>query len=240
MSSSDRETMIWDLPTRIFHWMLAVLVGTNLFLISPRSEFQTLVHFITGYAIAGLILFRLAWGFVGSPRSRFADFLHGWPVVKRYTGRLFRLDPPHSIGHNPLGGWMIAVLIATVTGMVTTGLFAFGRGTAGPLAGIVSPAFASLARSMHKLLSNFLIALIVAHLAGVAVDWFLTRDNLVKSMLTGRKRLAPEDAARERPIAPMWRAAILGILALAVTAGLAFFTNYTPKLPTPSQATGQQ
>src|ERR1700688_4104574 len=130
MSSSDRETMIWDLPTRIFHWMLAVLVGTNLFLISPRSEFQTLVHFIAGYAIAGLILFRLAWGFVGSPRSRFADFLHGWPVVKRYSWRLLRLDPPHSIGHNPLGGWMIAVLIATASGMIATGLFAAGRGAA--------------------------------------------------------------------------------------------------------------
>ena len=239
MSPSDRETMIWDLPTRIFHWTLVVLVGTNLFLISPRGGFQTLAHFIAGYTIVGLILFRMAWGFVGSPRSRFADFLHGWPMVRRYAGQLLRLDPPHSIGHNPLGGWMMALLIATVTGMIATGLFAVGRGAAGPLAGMVPIAFASLARSLHKLLSNFLIALIVAHLAGVAADWFLTGDNLVKSMLTGRKRLAPEDAVRERPIAPIRRAVFLGILALAATAALSISTDYTRNLSTLSQTTGQ-
>src|ERR1700687_2482285 len=111
MSSSDRETMVWDLPTRTFHWTLVVLVGTDLFLISPRGGLHALVHFIAGYTIAGLILFRLAWGFVGSPRSRFADFLYGCPVVKPYAVRLLRLDPPHSIGHNPLGGWMIVLLI---------------------------------------------------------------------------------------------------------------------------------
>ena len=207
MLSSDHEIMVWDLPTRIFHWALVVLIGTNLFLISPRGGVHTLVHFIAGYTIAGLIVFRLAWGFVGSPRSRFADFLHGWPVVKLYADRLLRFDPPRSIGHNPLGGWMIALLITTVTGMIATGLFAAGRGAAGPLAGMVPLVFASLTRDLHKLLSDFLIALIVVHLAGVAADWFLSGDNLVKSMLTGRKRLAPEDAAHERPTAPIWRAA---------------------------------
>ena len=240
MPSRDHETMVWDLPTRIFHWTLVVLVGTNLFLSSPRGGIQTLVHFIAGYALTGLILFRLVWGLVGSPRSRFADFLHGWPVVKGYTDRLLRRDPPHSIGHNPLGGWMIALLIATVTGMIATGLFAVGRSAAGPLAGMVPLAFASLARSLHKLLSNFLIALIVAHLAGVAADWFLTGDNLVKSMLTGRKHLAPEDAVREQPIAPIRRALLLGILALAVTIGLTISTDYTRNLSTLSQTTGQQ
>jgi len=240
MSSSNHETLVWDLPTRIFHWLLVLLVGTNLFLISPRSDFQTLIHFIAGYAIAGLILFRLAWGFVGSPRSRFADFLHGRPVVKRYAYQLLRLDPPHSIGHNPLGGWMIVLLIATVSGMIATGLFAFGRGVAGPLAGMVPAPFASLARSLHRLLSNFLIALIVVHLAGVAADWYLTGDNLVKAMLTGRKHLAPEDATHERPTAPIWRAVLLGILALALTAGLTFSTDYKYNRSTLSQTNGQQ
>ena len=240
MSSRDRETVVWDLPTRIFHWILVVLVGVDLFLISPRGGLHTLAHFIAGYAISGLILFRLAWGFVGSPRSRFADFLYGWPVVKRYAGRLIRLDPPHSIGHNPLGGWMIVVLIVTVTGMIATGLFAVGRGAAGPLAGMIPLAFATLARSLHKLLSNFLIALIVVHLAGVAADWYLTGDNLVKAMLTGRKHLAPDDAAREQPTASIWRAVLLGILALTVTAGLTLSTDYTRNRATLSQTTTQQ
>src|SRR5258706_3707083 len=114
MTSDEHEIIIWDLPTRIFHWMLVVLVGTNLFLISPRSEFQILVHFVTGYSVAGLILFLTPCGFVGSPRSRFVDFLHGWPVVKRYTCRLLRLDPPSCICHDPLRGWTIVLIIATL------------------------------------------------------------------------------------------------------------------------------
>jgi hypothetical protein len=141
---------------------------------------------------------------------------------------------------NPLGGWMIALLIATVIGMIATGLFAVGRSAAGPLAGMVPLTLASLAHSLHKLLSNFLIALIVTHIAGVAADWFLTGDNLVKSMLTGRKRLAPADAAREQLVAPIRRAVLLGILALAVTIGLTISTDYTRNLSMLSQTTGQQ
>jgi cytochrome b len=226
MSSDKREAVIWDFPTRVFHWTLVALVGINLFLIEPRGGNHTLVHFIAGYAIAGLILFRLAWGFIGSPRSRFADFLRGWSTVKGYVKRLLRFDPPHSIGHNPLGGWMIALLIVTLVAMIGTGLFAANPRAAGPLAGFLTPRLAGLVGDLHAVLSNFLIALIVAHLLGVAIDWFLTGDNLVKAMLTGRKQLTAEAAASERPTAPLWRAALVGLVALGITAGLTLSTDY--------------
>ena len=71
--SERRQVAIWDLPTRLFHWSLVVLVGGNLFLISPRGGWSTLVHFLAGFIIAGLLLFRFVWGFIGSPRSRFAE-----------------------------------------------------------------------------------------------------------------------------------------------------------------------
>ena len=167
--SRERDTEIWDLSTRIFHWTLVLLVGINLFLIGPRGGFQTIFHFVAGYAIAGLLVFRLAWGFVGSPRSRFADFLRRWPVVKGYIDRLMRFDPPHSVGHNPLGGWMIAFLLSTLAGMIVTGLFAAGRRAAGPLAAAIPLPMAVILRDLHSLLSNFLIALIVAHVLGVVV-----------------------------------------------------------------------
>ncbi len=226
MSSNKREAVIWDFPTRAFHWTLVALVAVNLFLVEPRGGVSNLVHFVAGYGIAGLVVFRLAWGFIGSPRSRFADFLRGWSTVKAYVARLLRFDPPHSIGHNPLGGWMIALLIVTVAGMIGTGLFAASRRAAGPLAGFLSPQLAGLVGELHSVLSSFLIALIVAHVLGVAVEWFLTGDNLVKAMLTGRKQLPAEAAARERPTAPLWRAALVGLLALGITAGLTLATDY--------------
>ncbi len=227
MDRSEREAAVWDLPTRLFHWALVVLVGANLFLISPRGGLHTIVHFLAGYGVAGLLLFRLAWGFLGSPRSRFGDFIHRWPVVRAYIERLRRFDPPPSVGHNPLGGWMIVVLLATLAGMIATGLFAASRRAAGPLAGLVSPALAGLLGNLHSLISDLLIALIVVHLAGVAVDWFLTGDNLVKAMITGRKRLPAGSAAAERPLAPAWRALVVALLSLALAAVLAVSTDYT-------------
>jgi len=237
--SRERDTEIWDLSTRIFHWTLVLLVGINLFLIGPRGGFQTIFHFVAGYAIAGLLVFRLAWGFVGSPRSRFADFLRRWPVVKAYLDRLIRFDPPHSVGHNPLGGWMIAVLLTTLTGMIVTGLFAAGRRAAGPLAAAIPLPMAVILRDLHSLLSNFLIALIVAHVLGVVVEWFLTGDNLVKAMVTGRKKLPAETAAREGKIAPAWRAALLALASLALVAGLSIATDYTRTRTTLAATTSQ-
>jgi cytochrome b len=240
MSSHHREAIVWDLPTRVFHWSLVALVGSNLFLISPRGGLHTVVHFVSGYAVAGLLLFRLLWGFVGSPRSRFADFLHRWPVVKGYIERLKRFDPPHSVGHNPLGGWMIVVLLSALLAMIATGLLAASRRAAGPLAGLVPLPLATLAGLVHSLISDLLIALIVVHLAGVAIDWFLTGDNLIKAMLTGRKRLPAECAAREGHVAPLWRAVLVGILSLALVGGLSLSTDYTRTRDTLAQTQAPQ
>ena len=237
--SPERDTEIWDIATRIFHWTLVLLVGINLFLIGPRGGFQTIFHFVAGYVIAGLLLFRLVWGFVGSPRSRFVDFLRGWPVVKGYIDRLMRFDPPHSVGHNPLGGWMIALLLSTLVGMIVSGLFAAGRRAAGPLAASIPLPTAVLLRDLHSLISDFLIALIVLHILGVVVEWFLTGDNLVKAMVTGRKKLPAETAAREGKIAPAWRAALLALASLALVAGLTLSTDYTRTRATLAATTSQ-
>jgi hypothetical protein len=131
------------------------------------------------------------------------------------------------------------VLLTCLAGMTGTGLFAAARRAAGPLAGLISPSLAALAGNLHVLISDLLIALIVMHVLGVAVDWFLTGDNLVKAMLTGRKRLSPELAAREGKVAPAWRAILLGFISLALVAGLALSTDYTRTRIAPQQTTGQ-
>ncbi len=227
MTERDRrDVTIWDFPTRLFHWSLVLLVAVNLFIISPRGGNSTVLHFIVGFAIAGLLLFRLIWGFFGSPRSHFADFLRPWPAVRAYIDRLRRFDPPHSIGHNPLGGWMIAILLATLATMTATGLFALSRRATGPFAHFLSPSIAQLAANIHVLTSNLLIGFIVVHVAGVAADWFLTGENLVKAMITGRKRLSLEAAGLEKTVAPVWRAVLTGLLAVALAIGLTLATNF--------------
>jgi len=228
MTASPRiATPVWDLPTRLFHWSLVLLVGTNLFLIEPSGGFNTVIHLVAGYLVFGLLVFRLAWGFIGSPRSRFGDFVHRWPVVGGYLGRLLRFDPPHSVGHNPVGGWMIVALLAILGTMIATGLVATGGHAAGPLAHFLPVAWTALAGDVHQLVSNLLIGLIVVHVAGVAAEWWLTGDNLVRSMWNGRKALAADLAARERPVAPARRAILVGLVAAVLVGGLVAATDFS-------------
>jgi cytochrome b len=225
--TSHRETPVWDLPTRLFHWALVLLVGTNLFLIEPRGGIATVIHMTAGYAVIGLLLFRLVWGFVGSPRSRFTDFVHPWAAVKAYAARLRRLAPPRSVGHNPLGGWMIVAMLAVLAGMVTTGVFASGRHAAGALASVVPVELTALAGDIHGFLGNVMIGLVIVHVAGVAADWLLTRENLVKAMINGRKRLPVDVSVRERPLVGGARAALIGVFCVGVVAALIAATDYS-------------
>jgi cytochrome b len=222
----QHEVPIWDLPTRLFHWSLAALVGCNLFLVSPRGGLHTLVHFLSGFAVAGLLLFRLLWGFIGSPRARFADFLLPWCSVRAYMARLIRLAPPHSIGHNPLGGWMIGALLVTLTAMIGSGMFSAGRRAAGPFAHLLPAPLAERMGHIHWLISNLLIGLLAVHVAGVLADWVLTRNNLIKAMITGRKILGKEAAANEPALAPLSRAVVVALLSLILIAVLISITNF--------------
>ena len=222
-----RETPVWDLPTRIFHWTLVLLVSTNLFLFGPTGGLATIIHMTAGYAILGLLLFRLAWGFLGSPRSRFADFVQPWSSVKAYIKGLLRFAPPRSVGHNPLGGWMIMVMLVALTAAAITGVFASGRHAAGALADVVPVDLTALAGDIHEFLGNFMIALVIVHIAGVAVDWLLTRENIVKSMVNGRKHLPAELSARERPLVRGTRAALIGVFCLGVVVALIASTDYS-------------
>ncbi len=226
-TESFRAAQIWDLPTRLFHWLLVLLVGTNLFLIGPRGGIETVIHFVAGFAIAGLLLFRLLWGFIGSPRSRFVDFVRPWPTVRTYLDRLRRLQPPSAVGHNPLGGWMIVVLLTALAVMIATGLFASGRHAAGPFAHLISVGETGALGTVHSLVANLLIGLICVHIAGVAVEWFLTGENLVKSMVNGRKELPADVAAQERPTVGMGRAAAVGLLCLVLIAALIAATDFS-------------
>ncbi len=121
---------------------------------------------------------------------------------------------------------MIGVLLATLIAMILTGVFAAGRRAAGPFAHLLPPSFSHTLGQIHGLISNLLIGLLALHVAGVLTDWLLTRDNLVKAMITGRKKLSAAEAASEGDLAPAGRALIVALIALALTVGLILATNF--------------
>jgi len=214
---ADRTILVWDLPTRLFHWSLVALVALA-WATGEADGVLFTVHKIAGYGVLVAILFRLIWGFVGSPRSRFRDFVHPWPVVRDYAKGVLALRPRPTAGHNPLGGWMILLLIATLLGVVVTGLFAGDDGNNGPFFGMISAGLVDVLTETHEGLTGLLLALIAIHLAGVVVESVLLAQNLVVAMWTGRKRMPPSLGASgaARRMAPAWYAS----LALAVATGL--------------------
>lgn len=214
---------IWDLPTRLFHWLLAIAVLIAFF-VEPEGALAFAAHAIAGYLALALVLFRLPWGIIGSRHSLFADFLYGPATVTSYAGRLLRLQLPRYVGHNPLGGWMVVILLVGAAATSLTGLFAGGEeGGSGPFA----PATGEGLGDLHGTLANLLIALVVFHVAGVIIDILLTRENIVRAMITGRKELESPAASAEPPLVPSRRAVIPAIAAAAVLVYLLSATHFS-------------
>jgi cytochrome b len=207
-----KPVVVWDLPTRAFHWSLVALLIVTWF--SGEDEgWVFALHTFTGYALFLLVLFRLMWGLIGSRHSRFGDFVHPWSKVRSYVGRLLSLSPPRHVGHNPLGGWMILLLLATVLGVALTGMAAGAPlGAPGILPAGVPRALAEIMEEIHEGLANFLILLAVVHVIGVLAGWLFTGENLIRAMITGDKQLDEAAAADEPAPVGLWRAVPLLLL----------------------------
>jgi cytochrome b len=209
-SAPASRIRIWDAPTRIFHWSLAGLIA---YLWWTEEHDEIAQHKLAGYAVIGLVVFRLYWGFFGSQTARFADFVKGPRTIWHYL----RGRAPVVLGHNPLGALSVIALLALVAVEATLGLFAIDEDglEAGPLAPNVGLDWAQWAAHWHALLFNALLALVALHVVAIALYW-LAGNNLLVPMFTGRKRLAPEQTAR---FAPWWSAAIgIGLAAVAAFA----------------------
>lgn len=207
-----RRVKIWDLPTRVFHWSLAALVVLALVIGDDDEGIAFTLHAYAGYAILFLLAFRIPWGVVGSPRSRFSDFVKSWREVLGHAKSLvLNFEAPRSIGHNPLGGWMIVALLVIVFLAAATGLFAGDDEARGPYAGLLGGAGKALGE-VHETLADLLIPLILLHAAGALVHWLLSGDNVIRAMIDGEKQLEDSAAASEPSLAPPWRAIVVGVL----------------------------
>lgn len=201
---------VWDLPTRLFHWLLVALVGLA-WVTSDMGGLMFTIHVAAGLGVVTLILFRVVWGFVGGRHARFRDFLRPRPVVRAYLGRVLRLSPPHTVGHNPLGGWMVVLLLATLAALAATGLFGAHHSDVAPLAHLLPRGVAHASAEIHEGIAGFLGFLVGVHLLGVLYHAVVGRENLTRAMWTGVK-MAPGAASTPTAAGPavvgLWRAAL--------------------------------
>jgi cytochrome b len=180
------KVYVWDLPTRVFHWLLVSSVLTCLLtgFVAPESWMG--VHLASGYVIVALLVFRLIWGVFGPEYSRIASMVAATRRLPEHLRGLLLLRPPHHLGHNPAGSLMIFALFGVLTALAVTGLLVQGgEEKQGPLAGIASYALGHGAKGIHEALVWLLLAMIAGHLAGVLVETWLLRSPLVRAMITG-------------------------------------------------------
>jgi cytochrome b len=190
-SNSERRIRIWDLPVRLFHWTLVVLLAVSYFTGQAGGDWMKL-HFWSGYTILTLLLFRIAWGFVGSTTARFTHFVRGPVAALEHLKELAGTDRPRDVGHNPLGGAMVIALLLGLLLQVVAGLFSADtdEGTvSGPLANLVADIWVDAATVFHHTWVNVLLLLVALHVLAAVTYLVWKRQNLIGAMFTGHKRL---------------------------------------------------
>lgn len=215
----QKTIRVWDLPTRLFHWSLLVLVAIA-WISSEADGVLFNIHIITGIAILALIVFRLIWGIIGSRHALFTDFVKGWTKVRAYGKQLLKLKAPYHSGHNPLGGWMIVALLLALTLTSFSGLFVSDDDNSGPLALTISPWLAGAMEDVHEGVANGLGVLIGLHVLGVLVHGLISRENLPRAMWNGNKFVPAGHDATSIADVGWWRVVMALILSLAAIWGL--------------------
>jgi cytochrome b len=181
---------VWDLPTRVFHWVLTLSVTCSV--VTAHIGGNALVwHMRLGYLAFTLLAFRILWGLVGGRWSRFASFIYAPGTVLRYLKGASLPGEHHEVGHNPLGAFSVFGLLAILIVQVATGLFADDEiATTGPFNKFVSSATGLALTGWHKGWGQWLIiTLVLLHIAAIAYYLVGKKRNLVRPMLTGDKTL---------------------------------------------------
>ena len=219
---ASARTRIWDLPTRLFHWLLSALVIFSFTTGKLGSDWLTW-HFRSGYAIASLLLFRLLWGFAGSRYARFASFLPSPSRIRRMLRPTQTATVESSAGHSAIGTLSVYALLIVLLVQVTIGMFTNdGSFTEGPWVKLVSSATSDRLSTLHYYNGWLVAGLTSLHVAAIAFYLMVRRDDLITPMLTGDKlgltAVAAEDGAAIRGRAAVIAAIAGGIIYYVVTA----------------------
>lgn len=206
------QARLWDAPVRIIHWLLVVLIGFSWW----ASDDHLAWHRWSGYAILGLVAFRIYWGFAGGGAARFSQFVKGPRTTVSYLATLSNRAPSTTAGHNPLGALSVIAILGLLVVQVTTGLFSVDIDAfeSGPLSDRVSYETGRAFAEIHELSFRSIQAMVALHVAAVLFYLIWKRTNLIRPMITGR-RILPVDPGFKA--APLWRLAF-GVLAAGALA----------------------
>lgn len=186
--SDARQVKVWDPLVRFFHWSL---VSAFIIAFVTEDELMTL-HSWAGYLILSLLLIRIVWGLVGTQHARFSDFIYSPGKILQFLKDTVHLRARRYLGHNPAGGAMVIMLMLSLLITGFSGMMLFGaEEQAGPLAGWFignGHQWGELLEEVHEFFANFTLLLVFIHVAGVLVESFIHRENLVSAMLTGFKK----------------------------------------------------
>lgn len=221
-----RKIRVWDLPTRLFHWLLAVCVF-GAFISAQIGGNAMIWHGRFGLVVVGLVVFRLVWGFVGSTYARFFQFIKGPSAIVAYLRGQW-----HGEGHNPLGALSVVGLLGVLLLLVSTGLFANDDiAFEGPLYALVGKDLSDKLVGIHRLLEPVIILLVLAHLGAIAFYVRVKKETLIIPMITGMKE-SDGEPAKGGGLAGLAVAVILALAAVYGASGA-----WIP--PPPAPAAGQ-
>lgn len=207
---------VWDLPTRLFHWLFAASF-ISAFAATSREWFLD-YHVLAGSLALGLVAFRAVWGFSGNTNARFSRFVRGWAETKGFISGLLRLSPARYPGHNPAVAWVIIAMLLFAAVLALTGMIVYsGEEMRGPFVGVFSFETAEKAALIHSIAAYSFLAIALVHVMAALLHDLIWKEGLILSMLTGRKTLeASVDAAVvERPLLKKMAFAVLGAVTIS-------------------------
>jgi cytochrome b len=213
MTDTIKRVKVWDLPSRITHWALALSILGS-YGSAEYGWFSMQWHFYFGYTAITLVIFRVLWGFFGSEHARFRNFVRGPGAVWRYLKTLGDKNSVETTGHSALGGWAVLVLLAATLAQGLSGLFKTDDiEWFGPLSEKASSELVEQMSWFHGNFEGVLLIIIGIHIVAALLYLLIKKQNLITPMITGVKRTISADDAKQKPI---WFALVL--LALSATA----------------------
>lgn len=190
--------LVWDVPTRVFHWLQA-LAFSGAYLISNSERLRD-YHDALGYILLGLLVFRMVWGFIGTRYARFSTFLFHPREMIAYMGSMLKGKPGHYLGHNPVGSLSVWLLMTLGLFICVTGIMSLQNDASDQVI------------YLHGLSTNIMLGVIALHVIGVLTSSILRRENLVRSMIAGYKSAETEEGIRH---AYLW-VGLLMVLAIVI------------------------
>lgn len=205
--------LVWDLPVRVFHWLLVIsFAGAWL---TAEGESLKMLHYAFGYSACALVFFRLIWGFIGTRYARFAQFLHGPRQILLHFRSLLTSQQHTSPGHNPAGGMVMVTLMAIIMAIGLTGYL--------QVSAVLGQSIGHFMGEVHESIASLCLALVLLHVSVAIIMSFSQQENLIRAMVTGKKLGTPDQAIQ-------YSMHIVGI-GLALAWGYTFYLIYSGATP---------